>query len=70
MITEIFVEFLNAFNIKMKLQNQHILLLLDNCPGHPDIKLSNIKLWFLLKNTTSHLQPLDRGIIAWLKDFY
>ena len=54
----------------MKLQKCHILLLLDNCPSHPDIKLSNIKLVFLPKNTTSHLQPLNKGIIAWLKNFY
>ena len=68
---EIFVKFLNAFDNKMKLQNWHILLLLlDNCPSHRDIKLSNIKLRFLPKNTTSHLQPLDRGIITWLKNFY
>ena len=70
MTTEIFVEFLNALNNKMKMQKCHILLFLDNCPSHPDIKLSNVKLRFLPKNTTSHLQPLDKGIIAWLKIFY
>ena len=67
--TEIFVEFLNALNNKMKCHGRHILLLLDNCPSHPDIALSNIKLQFLPKNT-SELQPLDMGIIAWLKSFY
>ena len=45
-------------------------MLLDNCPGHPDIKLSNIELKFLPKNTTSHLQQMDKGIITWLKNFY
>ena len=54
----------------MKRQGRHILLLLDNCPSHPDIKLSNVKLQFLPKNTTSELQPLDRGVIAWVKSYY
>ena len=70
MTTEIFVEFLNYLNNKMKRQNRNIILLLDNCPSHPDIKLSNIKLVFLPKNTTSELQPLDTGVIAWLKSYY
>ena len=70
MTSEIFVEFLNALNNKMKMQKHHILLFLDNCLSHPDIKLSNVKLRFLPKNATSHLQPLDKGIIAWLKNFY
>ena len=70
MTTDIFVEFPNALNNKMKLQKHHILLFLDNCPSHPDLKFSNIKLQFLPKNTTSHLQPLDKGVIAWIKNFY
>ena len=64
------MEFLNYLNNKMKRQNRNIILLLDNCPSHPDIKLSNIKLVFLPKNTTSELQPLDMGVIAWLKSYY
>ena len=62
--TDIFVEFLNWFNNLSKMRGDHNLLLLDNCPAHPDIKLSNVKLVFLPKNTTSRLEPLDRGIIA------
>ena len=53
-----------------QMRGDHNLLLLDNCPAHPDIKLSNVKLVFLPKNTTSRLQPLDRGIIAWVKTRY
>ena len=63
-------EYLNSLNSKMKRNGRHILLLLDNCPSHPDIKLSNIRLQFLPKNTTSHLQRLDRGAIAWIKSYY
>ena len=68
MTTKIFVEFLNLVN-KMKKQKCHIILLLDNCPGHPDIQLFNIKLKFLPKNTTSHLQLIDKGIKCGLKTF-
>ena len=50
-------------------QCHKIVLLLDNCPHHPDISLSNVKLVFLPKGTTSELQPLHHGIIAWLKRY-
>ena len=53
---------------KMKMQQRHILLLLDNCPGHPTLNnLSNVTVKFLPKRTTSELQPLDQGIIAVVK---
>lgn len=48
-----------------------MLLLLDNAPSHPpDLKLSNVKLVFLLPNTTSKLQPLDQGVIQNVKQLY
>ena len=53
----------------MKRENRHILLFLDNAPCHPHSDadmFSNVKLAFLLKNSTSRSQPLDAGIIkAW-----
>ena len=46
-------------------------LVLDNATCHPaDIVLSNIKLVFLPPNTTSHTQPMDKGIIANFKRHY
>ena len=68
--SQLFTEFLHTFNNKFKLQNRHVLLFLDNCPSHPDIQLSNVKLAFLPKNTTSKSQPLDQGIIKTLKTHY
>ncbi|KAI0242354.1 hypothetical protein LSAT2_013946 [Lamellibrachia satsuma] len=44
---------------KMKGQKRNILMFVDNCGAHPDVKLSNIKLVFLPPNTTSRLQPCD-----------
>ena len=50
----------------MKREDCHKILFLDNAPRHPNAlidRFSNIKMAFLPKNTTSHTQPLDAGII-------
>uniref|UniRef100_H3AEI1 HTH CENPB-type domain-containing protein n=1 Tax=Latimeria chalumnae TaxID=7897 RepID=H3AEI1_LATCH len=51
------------------------VLLLDNCPAHPpaeSLKTSdgNIKVFYLPKNTTSKIQPLNQGIIVNFKKAY
>nr|XP_006008485.1 PREDICTED: jerky protein homolog-like [Latimeria chalumnae] len=51
------------------------VLLLDNCAAHPpaeSLKTSdgNIKVFYLPKNTTSKIQPLDQGIIVNSKKAY
>jgi hypothetical protein len=59
-------DYLNKLNQLMKRQNRKILLLADNAPTHlvdETIQLSNVNVHFLPPNTTSHLQPLDAGII-------
>ncbi|KAG1049730.1 hypothetical protein G6F43_007954 [Rhizopus delemar] len=51
-------------NVAFGRQNRKIALLLDNVSVHKTrIPLNNIKLIFLLANTTSKLQALDAGII-------
>jgi hypothetical protein len=71
---------------QMKGQRRRILLLSDNAPSHkvddtiphiageleglPYIELDNVILLFLPPNTTSHVQPLDAGIIASFKAQY
>ena len=70
MMSILFSEWLERLNSKMKAQTCNILMFVDNCWAHPDVKLSNIKLVFLLPNTTSCLQPCDAGIIAMLKVHY
>lgn len=51
-----------------------ILLLLDNCSAHgkkEDLpNLQNVLVEFLPPNSTSKVQPLDAGIIAWVKAKY
>ena len=55
----------------MKRQKRNVLLLLDNAPSHMITSgLTNVKVHFLPPNTTSHLQPLDAGIIQCFKANY
>jgi hypothetical protein len=66
MQSSIFNSFLKSFNNMMRRENRHVILLLDNFSSHTvaDYEgLSNVRVHFLPPNTTSHLQPLDSGII-------
>ena len=68
MTKSIFYFFLRRFDRSMKAQNRKVLLLLDNFSGHAvDYVPTNVELLFLPPNTTSHLQPLDGGIIRAFK---
>lgn len=63
-----FEKYLCMFNDYAKKKGRHFLLLLDNAPCHPsNLQLSNVKLEFLMPNTTSECQPLDAGIIKAFK---
>lgn len=70
MTSDLFTEWATKFNKRMVMEQRHVLLLLDNAPCHPHLKLSNVKLVFLPAHTTSVLQPLDQGIIAAMKSRY
>ena len=58
------------WNNKLANKGRKIALVLDNATCHPKITLSNIELVFLPPNTTSHIQPMDQGIIANFKRHY
>ena len=45
-------------------------MFIDNCPAHPHVSYSNVKLVFRPPNTTSKLQPCDAGIIKAAKANY
>lgn len=73
MNTEIFNDWISLWDRDLKVKNTKILLLVDNFSGHnlhPDRTLSNIRLEFFAPNLTSHVQPLDAGIIASFKCWY
>jgi hypothetical protein len=60
MTSEIFSEWLNEVNWKMKRANKKILLFVDNATSHVDLNLSNVAVRFLPPNLTSEVQPLEK----------
>ncbi|XP_064465488.1 tigger transposable element-derived protein 6-like [Ornithodoros turicata] len=72
MTTAIFQTVLKKLDRDMRLQGRRVILVIDNATCHSGIglELSNVELCFLPKNTTSHLQPLDAGIIKAFKAAY
>ena len=75
----LFTEFLNSFNAHIRRTgsrqstDRKVILLIDGagCHGRPgDYHLSNTTVHFFPPNCTSHLQPLDAGIIRALKARY
>lgn len=68
MTRQLFERWAQRFNERMRDENRHVLLLVDNAPSH-QLKepLSHVTLQFLPPNTTSVLQPQDAGIIRQFK---
>ena len=69
MTTSIFKSWITNFDRSMRKQRRHVLLFMDNAGVHnvDTAELSNVKLIFFPKNTTSCLQPLDAGVIQSFK---
>ena len=71
MTSQIFTEWLAAWDSYLTKVNRKNLLLVDNCTAHPHVStLKNIQLEFLPPNTTSLIQPMDQEIIENLKTLY
>ena len=72
MKSDIFKQELMKWDAELRQVRRKILLLIDNCPAHPNLNevLTNIKLVFFPPNTTSVLQPMDAGVIKNFKVNY
>ncbi len=71
MTTSIFLPWLKIWNSELQKEGRKILLLIDNATCHPTVTdFGNITVEFLPANTTSLIQPLDKGIIKNLKVHY
>ena len=68
---ELFEDWVHELDRKFAASKRKIALTIDNCTAHPHVEnLKWIKLIFLPPNTTSHTQPMDKGIVRALKTKY
>lgn len=67
MTHQLFSEWITQWDKNLQVEGRSIILLVDNFSGHSepsDYKITSIRLEFFAPNLTSHVQPLDAGIIA------
>jgi len=69
MASATFEEFLLQLDCQIGVKTRKILLFIDPCAADAGVTtaLKNIKVIFFSPNCTSHLQPVDMGIIDALK---
>ena len=73
MTPDVMLAVLKRFNRKLLFELRKVLLFMNNTTCHSKSMVdsfSQIKIIFLLKNTTSRLQPLDAGIVQNFKVKY
>ena len=73
MTSEVMEAVLARFDRKLVFEDRKVIFFLDDATCHPESMIghfSQIKIIFLLKNTTSRLQPLGAGIIQNIKVKY
>ncbi|GBM22402.1 Tigger transposable element-derived protein 6 [Araneus ventricosus] len=71
MTSSIFEEWLRCLDKQMTIIHRKIVLVIDNCTVHPEIKgLKPITVGYFPPNVTSILQPLDQGAIMSFKRNY
>ena len=74
MTGELFKAWLSEFDDRMRRQRRNILLFLDNCSAHTKavahLKLHNIRVEWLVANSSAVTQPMDQGVIRSFKASY
>lgn len=67
----LFEGWLRQLNRQYRASNRTVSIILENCPAHSSSEdLSNVDLVFLPADTSSRLQPVERGVIHTLKSLY
>lgn len=67
----LFEGWLRQLNQQYQASNRTVSIILENCPAHTSSEdLSNVDLVFLPADTSSRLQPVERGVIHMLKSLY
>ena len=70
-VTDSHFRWIIEWDIKLQLKNRHIALTLDNFMGHKiQYQPKSITLIYFEPGLTSHIQPLDAGIICCFKAHY
>ena len=70
-LTDLPFRWIQEWDIELQLQNHHITLTLDNFSGHKiNYQPKCITFIYFKPGLTSHIQPLDAGIIRCLKAHY
>ena len=63
----LFEEWLHELDHKLEMQGRRVVLIVDNCPAHPEVSgLKAINLLFLPPNPTFCTQPIDQGVIRYV----
>ena len=63
----LFEEWLHELHRKFEMQGRKVVLIVDNCPAHPEVLgLKGINLQLLPSNTTSCTQAMDHGVIRYV----
>ncbi|XP_038077398.1 tigger transposable element-derived protein 6-like [Patiria miniata] len=71
MVLELFTEWICRLDRWFARRQRKVLMFVDNCAAHPHVQnLEAVTLVFLPPNTTSHLQPMDQGVIMNFKVNY
>ncbi|KAI8510179.1 Tigger transposable element-derived protein 6 [Branchiostoma belcheri] len=65
--SELFLDWLKSFDLKMGLENRNVLLFLDQAPSHPHVRLRNVELVYYPSNTTWRAQPMGQGVVQRFK---
>lgn len=71
MTSEVFRSWLQGLERQFSAKKRKVLLVIDNCSAHCSVSdIQAIRIVFLPPNTTAALQPINQGMIQYVKKKY